>query len=488
MSVDLSIPANRYRVETEVWARGYSHVLYSLFVMKVDATKHLILANVVVGTHSQLASFSEMNYETEKLQVFRVLKSLGDRNFGHVLDGVLAGTVTVDDVVYSFEKVTQEFSIYSEELIFGDGKRKNAKLLHIHGPDYDSLFKIHAPKDLLDTVIKTGETPYDGLGELLTEAGLWETFRSRTGCHINITALTPATLMSTSFLSAGTFQLNISKSKVLDRTHIAVGYIVYKQGKSIERGRIQGPDLQWLNETETDGYEIGRFEKAFPGAVSAMVFLSYGDTIYDEWQIEDEQAEVNTLAAVYGVYDGARSVLIQHLNGKGKNPGRDFEAAFHNLLALCGFSSVHLGSIQGMHDRDSVDAIASTRSGRLLIIECTVGDINNDNKLGKLDARYKHILGQLETARVPIKASQRVIATSYTREQVKANLEDAGKLDIAVVTQDEVQEILDHLDGDVTSERLFDFIRRLVPDVRRPREQDLSDILGVYSGRPYTLF
>jgi hypothetical protein len=285
--------------------------------------------------------------------------------------------------------------------------------------------------------------------------------------------------MSTSFLKGGDLSLDISRSGALDLDQISIGYVVYKQDDSVERGRISGMDLSWEGGDEKFlKYEIAHWQKIVDGAKSAKIFLSYNDIIYDELLIENQEVQINTLAAVYRGYDPSNTLLAQHLAGKGKDPGRDFEAAVYQLFALCGFSSLHLGSIPGVRDRDSVDVIASTKSGKLLVIECTLKDLNNESKLSKLDGRYKHIASILETAKIPSAHVRPVIVTAYTHAQVEADLEQAGRLGISVVSKDDIDKILKTLEREISAEKLFDAVARLVPSVRYA-EPYLSEIMGI---------
>ena len=474
---------NRFLDATRMWLHGHTHALYSVFALKRSSDPILICAKILLGTYPDLSTYAEMDHQTEHIHVYRKLvllgKLSGNQSLEGILDSALKGEVHCLPRSYAFP-VIQNHTLSSympPDSTFGDGRGKIARTLFINGPQHEEYFRNSAPPEKLDVDIKTNLIPYDGLQDVLGSAGLSSLFTDRGGCSIQITALAPASIMEDSSLRLGDLCLRVSKSIVLKRDQISIGYVIHRKGKVVDRGRILGRDLEWEERAEgASKFDVGTYKAHFADALSAKLFLSYGSGIYDEELIEDEAAQINTLAATYTIYDNQTSALIQHLDGKGKEASRDFESAIHQLLSLSGFASVHLGANPLLKPKDTVDVVATTRSGRLLVVECTLKDLNNENKIAKLDARYKHILAELKTAKVPIVESLRVIATSYRREQVESEFALAENHEIAVLARDNIQVLLDSLGSDHSSDAVFDFIKRLIPHVPKADELNLWDL------------
>lgn len=468
-----------FMAAAKLWSQGHTHVLCSAFVLKADDSRHLIVGKIIGGTYPELHPIPEVHYESDRVIVVRALMPLVGRTFDDFLDEAVKGMITTKHGTFTFPTTSGTPNTFVDAYArFGDGHNsKQVDALRVEGPQHSSTFAAFAPRDTLDLAIKTGAVPYDGLKELLTRAGLWEQFADRP-CNIEVIALAPASIADGSTVRGGTLILSLSKSEGLAADKIGVGYVVYTKGGAAIRERVEHGALNWQRSYEGARYEMTLFQKHFPGAVSAKVFLSYGEGLYDERWLEDRDTQVSTLTAAYQVYDPENAALIRHLDGKGKDPGRDFEAAVHQLLVLCGFSSLHIGTNPLLRDNDSVDVLASTKGGRLLVVECTLTDLKNGNKLAKLAARHTHILSRLVDAKVPVTETLTVIVSAYKRDQLDTELEDAGKQRTAVVSRDEIQTILDSLGNDINADVVYDFLKELVPSAPY-REPGLDEVMGL---------
>ena len=100
----------------------------------------------------------------------------------------------------------------------------------------------------------------------------------------------------------------------------------------------------------------------------------------------------------------------------------------------------HLGGAKPT--RDAPDLIAVTPNGDVAVIECTMGLLKAENKLPRVIARA-------ETIRTRIRASGNshlrvlpVMVTSMTREEIKADVEQAEKLAVGILAREDLLDAL----------------------------------------------
>ena len=109
-------------------------------------------------------------------------------------------------------------------------------------------------------------------------------------------------------------------------------------------------------------------------------------------------------------------------------------------IYLLGFSVAHMGITKLLSE--GPDILASTPSGNLLVVECTIGLLNEGNKLAKLTRRTILIKEKLMAAGYSHLIVQPVITTALVRNSVQTELEDAGKAGIAVICKEELDSLL----------------------------------------------
>ena len=79
--------------------------------------------------------------------------------------------------------------------------------------------------------------------------------------------------------------------------------------------------------------------------------------------------------------------------------------------------------------------------------------------------RSKLIKDKLEAAGFGFLQQLAVVVSPLSREEVKANLEDAGKHEIAVICREEIEQLLSRVFLVPNAEQLFEEAKRLIPSV-----------------------
>jgi len=147
----------------------------------------------------------------------------------------------------------------------------------------------------------------------------------------------------------------------------------------------------------------------------------------------------NPKRAVYNRFDEKLDILSDFLTksgAKGRN-ARDLETGVAWLLWMLGFSVAHLGGTG--RTQDAADLIATTPTGHFAVIECTTGLLKAENKLSLL-------IGRAEQVRLGVVASNNkhlrvlpIMVTSKTRAEVSADLEQAERLGVLVITSENLE-------------------------------------------------
>lgn len=177
------------------------------------------------------------------------------------------------------------------------------------------------------------------------------------------------------------------------------------------------------------------------GAVIHCTATYAGYAQHQGW-ISDPSTVQNPYRAVYEAFDNQMVTLrdfLEHSQGKGRD-ARDLEAGVAWLLWMLGFSVAHLGGTA--KTQDAPDLIATTPRGNFAVIECTTGLLKADNKLPRVIERAETVRRKLDASGNRHLRVLPIMVTSKDREEVKADLEQAEKLGVVVVTKESLLQAL----------------------------------------------
>jgi hypothetical protein len=291
----------------------------------------------------------------------------------------------------------------------------------------------------LDWELKSGEVPFDSVNELLQELQLGALNSDSTEVElVAFNCLQPEFREPYGVIEGTRAQPAILLAKGLNKATATLGYRVFHQGRVIRRERIEGRDLEWV-EVE-NGWQGSKGVSLSEGAV-LQCFGSYAGKAQFQWWLNDPSTVQNPLRAAYSTFDGGLEVLDDFLESaqrKGRN-ARDLETAIAWLLWMLGFRVAHLGVTP--KTQEAPDLIATTAQGHFLVIECTTGILKADNKLPLLVERTETLRKSLEASGSHHLRVLPVIVTTKTRSDVAADMEQAEKLGVLVITKDGIQSL-----------------------------------------------
>lgn len=138
-----------------------------------------------------------------------------------------------------------------------------------------------------------------------------------------------------------------------------------------------------------------------------------------------------------------------------------FEGAVATLAFLLGFSVAHYGKNSKM--QDGPDIIPMTPARRILVIECTIGIPDKENKISRLFQRIELLKEQLRLSDRTL--IQGIIVTPLKRDQVEVGLKQALDKNILVITKEDLQELLNRARLIPNADALFEEIRKRLSSV-----------------------
>lgn len=330
--------------------------------------------------------------------------------------------------------------------------------LRVSGASKHNLTASVADSRVLDWELKAAETPFDNLDELLAQCNLPTQMQMGDSTTLEIVAKSPVMISGTSTITGSDAVIECNLAASLDIGKLRLGYKVPRKD-AVDRASVSGSALEWRHEGDI---RIGSYRMSVGDASLLQAFVSYAGVSYHQWWVTDPKKRLNPRQAIHQVFDEDLELLRRMLLKPETDKPYAFESAVSTLLNLLGFAVSNYGRIPKL--QKGPDIIAITPAGHIGVIECTVGLLNENDKLAKLVQRAKLIRDKLDAAGYGFLQSQAVIVTPLTRDEVTANLDTAGKHDIAVVAKEDIEEMLNQVNLPPNTDRLFEDAKRLVPN------------------------
>lgn len=290
-----------------------------------------------------------------------------------------------------------------------------------------------------DWALKASPQPYDNLNELLFEY-LLSAFNGSQAAVVEIIASAPCEVDLNVRANGTTATPAIFLADHLNPNKCRLGYRIFHQGKVVKRTSIDGAKMRWEHR---ENLLYGSADVEIPaGAVLHCIAIYDGYAQHQGW-ISDPSTVQNPNRAVYEAFDSQLTILrdfLENSQGKGRD-ARDLETGVAWLLWMLGFSVAHLGGTA--KTQDAPDLVASTSRGNFVVIECTTGLLKADNKLPHLIERAEALRSRLEASGNRHLRVLPVIISSKSREEVRADLEQAEKLGVLVLTKEALHQAIE---------------------------------------------
>jgi hypothetical protein len=324
--------------------------------------------------------------------------------------------------------------------------RNRLGVLTISGEHRDSLVS----SDLIDWELRSAERPYDSLQELLAEyrLGFISTAITFEAIIPNVVEVDLSCRVEGNKASIGAFL-----PKGLPRENVSLGYRVIDGKKNVvTRSRVSSESMDW--EVVGDR-QICRVKLDVPPASFVHCMASYAGIAQNFGYIVDPQNFPNDRRAVFEQFDQELVVLRELLFrpiAKGMQ-ARDFEAAVSWLAWMLGFNTALFGIIPKL--QEAPDIVLTTPSGHYLIVECTIGMLRAENKLATVIRRAVDLRDRLAANGSSHLNVSPVIVTALTLDNVKAELEQAERHGVVVITREWLENGLERTIGPPDAEQIY---------------------------------
>jgi hypothetical protein len=418
----------------EPWIKAYSHIGLSYFAVRKDGEINLLQARLFLNTApstiptSHIGTASVLAGHFNFTELGMTLRGFVDRL---VEDGEIA--TPLGKFKFPSEK-GGEFSAYfdpfHQEGIAGGNR---LTVLTIRGASKWQLIE----QTKFDWELKAAPKPFDSLDELLSFLALGGSRDN--SANIEIVAYHVAEINFSSVISGEDAKPSVFLAKTLDPNKCQIGYRVFLHGKVVQRESIQGGDFTW---TEQDRFLLGEGLVGIPQGAVLHCVASYAGYAQHQGWIADPAHSQNARRVSLESFDERLEILRDYLfeELKPRKNARDFEFGVAWLVWMLGFSINQVGGTA--RTSDAPDILATSPKGNILVVECTTGLLKAENKLANLIDRTEAIRKRLAISGNSHLKLLPVIVTAKTKEEIKADLEQAQKLGVLVVTQEVLQELL----------------------------------------------
>lgn len=410
---------------------GYSAATFKYVAVKSD--NEFFLLQGVVFLNTGLPQGTAVEFSSQHVRAGSYTLSELGLSASALVQQFVSGTITTPQGEMRFPPNDGGFFLATHDPIHQSGQSTQSRydVLTILGGSAQP----YMPQPMLDWELKASLTPYDNLQELAFDYSLGPL---RDGTSLEIVAFNVAAIDGASTIVRSTGKLAMRVASGLRTEHVTLGYRVFANGRVVTRSAIQGHDMQW---EQQDGLQIGRIDVEVPPAAVLHCVASYCGAAQSHYWVADPTTASNARRVVYELADSQLEILNDILT-KSQSRGRDardLETGVAWLLWMLGFSVAHLGNTP--RTQDAVDLVATTPSGHFAVVECTTGLLKADHKLPRIVERaeiFRRRLADSGNRHLRVLA---VIVTSKPRPEVSADIEQAERLRVLVITREGLEQL-----------------------------------------------
>ena len=442
------------------WVKAYNHADYAYVGVKTTGGARLIAGRIFLNPFSNPQMVAPFAYDSEHVIAGRFVLDISEQDVLTMLESLRCGEMLgVGGTVVSLQPDNSLNTICSpvRHPFVADGIR--VPNIKSSGISRQTLLSGIEPLFDIDWELKSGQAPFDSLDDLLRHCALPIQSEMGGATWLEIVAGCPAFITDKSVIDNGEARIECRVASSLDAEALRVGYKIFQGEGNIERREsLSGTSFEWRLE---NGAKEGSCRVQVGDAQLMQAFASYSGVALHQWWITDPNKRLNPRHAIHQVFDDDLELLTKQLFKPESDKAHMFEQAVSTLLNLIGFSTGTYGRIPKL--QRGPDVIAISPAGNIGVVECTLGLINENDKLAKLVQRTKLIKDKLSQTGYGHLQVLPVVVTPLPRTENSANLEEAGKLGIAVVCKEDIEALIVQVRLSLNPEKWFEDAKSLVP-------------------------
>ncbi len=448
-----------FRKLVEPWWGAYQCVVKSYVALKSVDGPRLLFGRILLEPSRDGIDDASFVFETEHVIAGRFVTNAADCECSALLENGEVGELVCEDGTTVIELEMDSALSTSFSPIYHPLVSSGARLpsLTVRGTSRHNLIVKVSESRQLDWELKAATTPFDSLDDLLDRCGLPIGTQMGDSATLEIVAKSPAMISATSTIANGEAVIECHLAAGLDPALLLLGYKLFGQGR-VDRGSAGGANIQWRDENDI---KVGSCRIPVGEVSVLLAFVSFGGVSLHQGWISDPSKHLNPRHAIHKVFDEDFEVLKKMLSRPDPDNKYGFENAVSTLLSLLGFSAINYGRMPKL--QRGPDIIAITPAGHVAVVECTIGLLDQNDKLAKLVQRIKLVREKLIDSGYGHLQIHPVIVTPLTRAEVSADLDDAGKHGIAVICKENIEEMLNQASLPPHADRLFEDAKDLIP-------------------------
>ena len=408
---------------------GYSVSLRYMALQSSDDSMHLVGLSVSAGP---LEVDESLSFALENSQVVAGLSNLNNQSAKHILkllkDGAL-GLLILNGRRYEFSNPPHYYT---------------SELDDINRWDYDAQLKgaiTRTPTGkfdfaAIDRSLRIADIPFDGVSDLASWLELPNPAKQDFSPSVELRVRPPIDCyIHETFLSDDKLHLVVACHRTLDVSEIRIAIrSVPDRGLS---SRMQvAESLQWTQQNAV--INTGKAIINLENAEASLVIVSFaGKTIRRQWFIDPVRARSSRTFALRHFDLELRQLRKCLLEG---SDSTKFELAVSALLFMLGFAPAP------QLETDAPDIIATTPSGRLLLLECTLKTADFTVKVGKLVDRRNSLQERFDKEK-HFARIHAILICRVRREQIVYDEEHLKKLGIQLLTLTDLELALEKINN-----------------------------------------
>jgi hypothetical protein len=444
---------DRFTAIAEHWTNAARHVIISYLVVEVVGTTWLhwaIVRHIYETVRPSLLEPSVVS--VDGITVGRIGIDLTSRNFD--LNRIVqSGQIELSGQIYSLPQIdgpSLNATFFADSHPqFQPGQARSPTLILSGGrsPNIDGRMLAD-----LEHRLRSLDTPYDGLADLLSEHLLPTAILQRPDTAIEILLERPAeTIVADSRIANSKLSVKIVASPRIDTSLLKVGVKVAPEGTTAKRLSIGGAPLNWI--IQDDGLKGAIVEQDVGDTPVCQVFLSYAGHHISRWWVGDPTRLPSQRAAFLAQFDKDLAKLREELLSRDAR-GHPFERVLALVLEELGFDCMYLGEVS--HLQEAPDIYCETPTRRVAVIECAATVTNSSEKLSKLHQRVLRIKDGFAAQRLGNVQVNGVLVTKHGDAEIGPFIEEAGRFGLGIVGFSALTRLADGLRFKIQPEALYD--------------------------------
>ena len=458
------------------WAGAYPFSMISYVAVRTARGPRLRFGRILLQPSRSEPNAAKLEVRTKHIVAERFMSDMTAADIVQCLEKAKTGIIPAVDgaVSIGLERdgyFSVRFDPFSSRFLpLPEGRR--SPCLQLHGISIWTLLSNSfgsRPFEQLDWELKAADKPFENLDGLLAHFDLPTLSQIGDSTMFEIVASPPGWIGNGSTIENGKATIECFLAAALDKEKIKLGYESFPKDSG-ERSSINGSMLEWRREGDI---EIGTYRTQVGETPELQMFLSYEEFCLHQLRVCDPQKHLTSRYAIHQVFDKDMIFLEDMLtnpksfsrpkSNKAKEFAKAFEGAVSTLYYLLGFFVANYGRIPKLQQGPDIIVISPT--GNIGVIECTVGLLNENDKIDKLVQRTAIIKEKLISAGYGDLQVQPAIVTWLSRDEVAANLKIAGEHGIAVICNEEIKKLLSQVCLPPNPENIFQGLEGMVPGV-----------------------